>query len=110
MDHTVLTDAEQDLWTTYLNDHATGATGALERLEMMAEEYTDLPHHDDLQTLTGQITQERERVRRRVRRDVGVVVGRVRRVVGLLLGVARVAVHAGRAGRARGGAAARAAQ
>lgn len=62
MDHTVLTDAEQDLWTTYLNDHATGATGALKRLEMMAEEYTDLPHHDDLQTLTGQITQERERV------------------------------------------------
>ncbi|WP_374928292.1 hypothetical protein [Kytococcus sedentarius] len=62
MNRTELTDAEMDLWTTYLNDHATGATGALERLENMVEEYGDLPHHDDLQTLASQITDERERL------------------------------------------------
>lgn len=62
MTHTELPDAELDLWTTYLNDHATGATGALQRLETMAEQYTDLPHHDDLQTLVTEITAERERL------------------------------------------------
>lgn len=44
----------------YLSDHLSGATGAVNRLSMMADGYTDLSIHGDLQTLCEDVKHDRQ--------------------------------------------------
>lgn len=53
---------DAELLTTYLTDHLAAATGVVQRLEQMQEEYTDLPVHGDIATLASTIAGERDRL------------------------------------------------
>jgi hypothetical protein len=53
---------DRTLLRTYLNDHLTGATGMLQRLEHMRDSYRDLPIHDEVAQLTQDVREERSRL------------------------------------------------
>lgn len=57
-------DVDSELLQTYLDDHLTGATAMLQRLNRMVESYRDLPVHDDLVQLRDDIRSERRRLRK----------------------------------------------
>lgn len=62
-DHTS-PEIDSELLQTYLDDHLTGATGMLQRLERMVESYPDLPVHGDLVRLRDDIRTERRRLKK----------------------------------------------
>jgi hypothetical protein len=49
---------ERGLLRTYLNDHLTGATGMVHRLQMMQDNYGDLPVHAEITQLYREIADE----------------------------------------------------
>ena len=55
-------EIDRELLRTYLDDHLTGATGVLQRLDMMVGSYRDLPVHDDLVGLRADVRTERRRL------------------------------------------------
>ena len=62
---------QKHLLTIYLSDHLSGATGVVQRLSQMTSQDTDLSVHDQLVTLTSQITHERS-VLQEMLKQVGV--------------------------------------
>jgi hypothetical protein len=55
-------EIDRELLRTYLDDHLTGATGVLQRLDRMVDTYRDLPVHGDLVRLRADIRTERRRL------------------------------------------------
>lgn len=53
---------DRRLLTLYLTHHLSAATGVVQRLDRMTEEYTDLAVHDEIAGLAGQIRTERDRL------------------------------------------------
>jgi hypothetical protein len=61
------TRIDREQLRTYLNDHLSGATGVLHRLERMADSYPDLPVHPDIVRLRDDVRTERRRLRAVIR-------------------------------------------
>lgn len=53
---------DRRLLTLYLTHHLSAATGVVQRLDRMTEEYTDLAVHDEIAGLARQIRTERDRL------------------------------------------------
>ncbi|MDR7385670.1 NAD-dependent epimerase/dehydratase family protein [Promicromonospora iranensis] len=51
---------DRELFALYLSDHLTGATAALERMELMTRSYRDTPFHAELAEVTEQLRGQRE--------------------------------------------------
>lgn len=60
-------ELDLDLLELYLNDHLAGATAGRSRARRMVQAHADLPIHEDLRELAGELDEEFDRLARLIR-------------------------------------------